>query len=49
VVDYLYFSGRVDATATACAIQELPERVKFDATHLSTYQIEGKLNYSACP
>lgn len=46
VVDYLYFNN---TPASACAIQNLPTRIKIDDAHLETYEIEGTLTYSACP
>jgi hypothetical protein len=45
VVDYLYFQNSL---ADLCSIQNLPSKIKLDTNHSSIYQIQGKLDYSAC-
>jgi hypothetical protein len=47
VVDYKYFNG-TPVVATACNIQNLPARIKFDSTDLVRYNIAGTLNYTIC-
>lgn len=47
VVDYLYFS--TPNSADQCAVQNMPNYFKLDDEHMDAYEIDGELEYSACP
>lgn len=46
LIDHLYFS--TTRTDDVCNVQNMPSEFRIDTTHISRYEIEGRLEYTFC-